>query len=133
MKPNTENTTPTPLPSIFNILREIRKYPSMFLGQTDEGRLQQIRTLDYFISGYTAAILEHKLNSRPNHFHKEFATFVQNKHGWSMSQGPLHAFVREIPNADLAWDKLWEDIWEFEQSIVESVPHSPKNRGYTDK
>ncbi|MFY2563917.1 hypothetical protein ACN469_40380 [Corallococcus terminator] len=105
--------------SIFDFLREVERRPSMFVGWPDQEREKQLLSLDFVLMGYLYALHQHKIQERALDFRSDLGAFVRAKHGWSMPSGPIGAVLREIPDANKAWNYFWFLVWEFEKYLNE--------------
>lgn len=90
----------------------------MYVGFMDYERERQLFCLDYLIMGYTCALRQHQIIEPVSNFREELGVFLRQKHGWSMSQGPIAAILRVSSTEESAWALFWESVWDFERSLT---------------
>ena len=98
--------------SIFNVLAEIRKRPSMYLGG-DEDRVRQLQEMETLLAGYSLALQEHRASDSVENFGREFCDFLRQTRGWSTSCGFADAFRVGTPTDEEAWNLFWKLLDEF--------------------
>lgn len=105
------------MPSVFELLDEIERRPSMFLGRTNAERAAQLRDLEILLMGYGHAVVRHAIDDIGGEFLQRFGRFLADRNGWSMSAGPFAAVRTNSSTDEEAWQQLWCLIREFRQQL----------------
>lgn len=102
---------------IFDLLDQIKRRPSMYVGGSDSQRGEQLRNLELLLHGYSMALSGHQIQERVNDFPREFSTYLHARFGWSTACGPAAA-VRDASSTDNeAWEMFWRLAAEFQASL----------------
>ena len=97
--------------SVFSLLERIEKRPGMYVGGSDQERDEQLRNLQWVLTGIEIAIAE----CRPaeGHFQRDFGDFLMEHYDCSANRGPICAIQDLAPNPDEAWDLFWRCVRQF--------------------
>lgn len=108
--------------TIFDLLDEIKKRPSMFLGGGSEDISLQLDNLQFVIFGYEWALEIHGIDEPGINFSRNLAEYMRQQFNTSTSCGPVGA-VRTMCGSDAeAWEKFWEVIDKFRAETYGSAP-----------
>lgn len=110
------------MPSVFDLLEEIRQRPTMFLGGEESQRGLQLRNLELVLSGYSLAVKRHHLQGRVVDFNQEFGAYLRRSRGWSASCGPVAAVLEASQSEQSAWDTYWELVHAFRAEVGSENP-----------
>ena len=105
-----------PPPSLFTILALVQKRPGMYVGGTDAERTLQLDNLEMLITGYSLAVRQHGLRDAGFDVYAGFGPYLEERLGWSMSQGPIRAIRHAATHDAEAWDHFWRLLWEFREA-----------------
>src|SRR5262245_16586861 len=103
--------------SVFDLLDEIRKRPTSYVGESNAERAKQLYNLDMLLARYGLALEQHGIEERVSSFHGEFGTYLRRRFAWSMSCGPIAAVRNASRDDDEAWERLWTLIEEFRDGL----------------
>jgi hypothetical protein len=104
------------MPSLFELLDDIKKRPAMFVGGADTDRGAQLRGLETLLVGYGLAVQRHRLDEPGKDFVGTFAQYLLKRHGWSASCGPIAAIRANAASDDEAWDMFWRLVDDFKRT-----------------
>ena len=103
--------------TVFDLLAAIRERPSMYVGEDDASRGNQLRNLELLLHGYALAVRLHGLDEPVKNLPHEFAEYLRAKHDWSAAAGPVAA-IREASGSDEeAWEVFWTLLDEYRGSL----------------
>lgn len=97
---------------VFELLREIQRRPTMFVGASNADRGQQLKNIELLLNGYALAVKSHDLNQDID-FPREFGAYLHERFGWSASAGPVAAVRDAAKSDDDAWQSFWVLVEEF--------------------
>jgi hypothetical protein len=101
---------------IFEVLEDIRKRPTMYVGESNSERGKQLCNLDLLLQGYALAIEHHRIVEDIADFPKAFGSYLHERFGWSVSAGPVAAIRDATMTDDEAWTRFWQLVTEFQSS-----------------
>jgi hypothetical protein len=101
---------------IFDLLEEVQKRPSMYLGSNAQG--EQLRNLELLVSGYTLALQRHGIRERVADFSRDFAKYLHDRFDWGVSCGPVAAVRDASKNEEETWSTFWKLVQEFRTSLT---------------
>jgi hypothetical protein len=110
------------MPSVFDLLKDIERRPSMYIGWSDTERGRQMQDLEALLMGYGHAIERHAIDDPGRDFMKTFASYLRDTRGWSAAGGPMDAIRRAANNDEEAWELLWKLIAEFRSTVESGGP-----------
>jgi hypothetical protein len=99
--------------TVFDLLDEVRKRPTMYVGWDEQHRVRQLQDLECLLSGYTIALRYHSIREPVTDFVREFGEYLHRTRNWSASCGPTAAIVDATANQQEAWDLFWRLVDEF--------------------
>jgi hypothetical protein len=102
-----------PSPSLFTILGLVQMRPGMYVGGTDSERTLQLDNLEMLITGYSLAVRQHQLRDAGFDLYAGFSSYLEERFGWSMSQGPISAIRHAATSDTEAWENFWRLLWDF--------------------
>ena len=105
------------MPSIFDVLEEVEKRPSMYVGWSESERRLQLQNLEMFMAGYTVAVHVHGIDEPVKDFLREFSRYLWVKYEWSVSCGPIAAIRDACQSDEEAWEKFWTLVRDFRASL----------------
>jgi hypothetical protein len=103
--------------SVFDLLDEIRKRPTMYVGYDESKRALQLQTLEMLMAGYRMALYNHNIKERVSDFNREFARYLLETKGWCDSCGPVVAILQAAKSEEEAWDLYWKLVDEFRSTV----------------
>ncbi len=103
--------------SIFDLLDEICKRPSMYVGYDESKRAMQLQTVETLVDGYRLALRNHNIKERVSDFNREFASYLFETKGWSASCGPVVAILQATKSEEEAWEVFWSMVDEFRSTV----------------
>jgi hypothetical protein len=103
--------------SVFDLLDEIRKRPTMYVGYDESKRAMQLRALEMLMDGYSLALRNHHIQERVADFNREFGTYLWEVKGWSASCGPVVAILEVTKSEAEAWELFWRMVEEFRRTV----------------
>lgn len=106
--------------SVFEVLDQIRKRPSMYIGGDESRRSMQLENLEQLLTGYTLALRQHDIQEHVVDFNQEFGSFLWKTKGWSASCGPVAAIRERSATDEDAWELFWRLVDEFRTTVT---PH----------
>jgi hypothetical protein len=106
--------------SVFDVLDEIRKRPTMYVGYDESKRAKQLQTIETLMDGYSLALRNHDIQEHVRDFNREFGAYLWETREWSASCGPIAAIREAAENDEDAWHMFWKLVDEF-RSTVEAV------------
>ncbi len=105
---------------IFSLLRETRARPSMYLGEDEAHRRQQLSNLEMMIFGYERALKAHDILEPGRTLWGDLCSYLRETRGWGTSVGPIGAILEHSLSPDEAWSTFWV--------LLERVPASTLSR-----
>lgn len=103
--------------TVFDLLDEIRKRPSMYVGGDDRDRVRQLQALEHILYGYATALEYHGIHEPVADFLGEFSEYLRITRRWGLSCGPTAAIVDATATEQEAWDLFWALVDEFRVSL----------------
>ncbi|WP_240359444.1 hypothetical protein [Pyxidicoccus trucidator] len=102
--------------SIFDLLEEVRRRPSMYVdGDESQGALR-LRSLEQLIHGYSLALRQHGIQESVVDFPRDFGAFLWETREWSASAGIAAAVLRAAGSEEAAWELFWRLVEEFRRA-----------------
>jgi hypothetical protein len=106
--------------SVFDLLDEIRKRPTMYVGYDESKRILQLQGLEMLLAGYRIALYNHNITERVSNFNREFGEYLRETKGWSASCGPVAAIREATKSQEEAWELFWKLVDEFRSTVNEA-------------
>lgn len=103
--------------SIFDLLDEIRKRPTMYVGYDESNRAMQLQTVETLVDGYRLALSNHNIKERVSDFNRDFARYLLETKGWCDSCGPVVAILQAAKSEEEAWEVFWRMVDEFRSTV----------------
>lgn len=104
--------------SVFDLLDEIRKRPSMYVGYGDKSeRALQLRALETLMDGYSLALRNHNIQEQTSDFNRDFGAYLSATKGWSISCGPVVAILQAAKSDEGAWVLYWKLVDKFRSTV----------------
>ena len=104
--------------SVFDLLDEIRKRPTMYVGYDETKRALQLQGLEMLLAGYGMALYYHNIKEPGSSFNRKFGVYIEETKGWSMSCGPVAAILEAAKNEEGAWKLYWKMVDEFRSTVL---------------
>jgi hypothetical protein len=105
------------MPSVFDVLDEIEKYPGMYVGGDDSQRGLQLQNIELLLFGYALALRAHNIDEPVKDFVHEFGEYLWRKYEWSAACGPVAAIRGGAKDDDEAWSMFWQLVREYRISL----------------
>ena len=102
--------------AIFDLLEEIERRPSMYVGGDASHRVAQLQSLEMLLFGYSLAVRAHNIDEPVKDFPREFAEYLGRKYAWSAACGPIAAILEVAASDTEAWEMFWRLVKEFRAS-----------------
>ena len=108
------------MPSVFDLLEDIRKRPEMFVGMTSEDRGSQLRHIEMVLRGYGLAIDRHGIDEPGKDFLSAFDRYLREHRSWTAYSGigAIAAVQKHATSGEEAWKLFWELVDEFRDSLT---------------
>jgi len=126
--------------SVFDLLDDVRKRPSMFVGWDEWERRRQLEALESMLFGYQRAVVQHGLDDPGRALLTGFGDYLQARFGWSMSCGPIGAILEHSPTEQEAWTRFWVLLDDYKRDrgvgnpgVDEPAPGGNPDRGNPDR
>lgn len=106
------------MPSVFDLLEQIEKRPSMFVGGAPDeyaGRLDEIETL---LAGYAMAVRLHGLKEPLEDFQRAFSDYLQKRFKWGLEVGFASAIRKASKDDKDAWRRFWVLTKDFRKTVT---------------
>jgi hypothetical protein len=103
--------------SVFELLDEIRKRPSLYVGYDESKRVLQLKAIETLMDGYSLALRNHNIQERTSDFNQDFDAYLSATKGWSVSCGPVVAILQATKNEEEAWELFWQLVDEFRATV----------------
>ena len=103
--------------SVFDLLEEIRKRPTMYVGYDESKRAMQLQTVETLVNGYQLALRNHNIKEPVSDFNREFARYLLKTKGWCDSCGPVVAIREAAKSDEEAWELFWKLVDEFRSTV----------------
>jgi hypothetical protein len=103
--------------SVFDLLDEIRKRPTLYVGYDESKRALQLQGLEMLLAGYRMALHNHNIKERVSNFNREFGRYLSETKGWSSSCGPVAAILQAATSEEEAWELFWTMVDEFRSAV----------------
>lgn len=106
--------------TVFDLLDEIRKRPTMYVGYDESKRALQLQGLEMLLAGYRMALYNHNIKEPVSNFNREFGMYLLETKGWCDSCGPVVAILEAAKSEEEAWELFWRMVDEFRATINEA-------------
>jgi hypothetical protein len=107
------------MPTVFDLLEEVRKRPELFVGMTSGHRGAQLRRMELLLSGYDLAVQRHGIEDPGKYFLRSFEQYIQKHLGWTDSGiGIIAAIQMHTASDKEAWELFWNLLDDFRRSAA---------------
>jgi hypothetical protein len=104
------------MPSVFDLLEDVKKRPSMYVGWDSTERGKQLLSLEMLLMGYGHAVERHGVEDPGKDILRELGRYIFKQYGWSVSCGPIAAIRANVKSDDEAWELFWRLLDEFKNA-----------------
>ncbi|RKG60888.1 hypothetical protein D7X30_08250 [Corallococcus sp. AB011P] len=119
---DTPLTASVTSPDVFVLLENVRQRPGMYVGFDDSQRVEQLRSLELLLHGYSMALRAHGVPEAGFGFVMDFAHYLAATRGWSACCGPVAMVVKAAERKHDVWMLFWKLVDEFRESLARPGP-----------